>query len=47
MMPRFEELLRRWREAQQTEGALMDREHNEALLTTGDQIIAHFREERP
>ena len=24
----------------------MDKEHNEALLATGDEIIAHFREER-
>ena len=46
LLPRFEELLRRWRETRETEGALMDREHNKALLATGDEIIAHFREER-
>ena len=46
MLPRFEELLRRWRETRETEGALMDRESNEALLATGDEIIAHYREER-
>ena len=46
LLPVFDDLLKKWRDAQKEQGALMEKQDNAALLDTGDEILRHFREER-